>query len=767
MLITTVRRRFHGLSRMLAVWFLAGNVAYATGPAWVQAISAGGSGSDVGNAVKTDQSGNRYVTGSFSATAQFGSQTLTSHGGSDVFLAKYGPGGKLLWIVQAGGIWDDIGSDVAVGAAGNIYITGKVIEKATFQSLNGPSKTVSGINEIIFLAKYSPTGTLLWLQTGIPLGGSNDGFGLAVQPATGTVFLTGRAQGQVTFSSSDGTQHTISSVPMPWQMYLVKYDQNGNFQWGEWNEPNPNTVGYNSIGTKVAADSSGSAYVTGWFEVSSTFRSADGNDVTVTGFSGPPFFPVYPNNAFIVKYDRNGNVKWVNEMGGYKAEGMDVAVSPTGEISLVGFIGNINDGTPAQAMTIVTSQPGGTDVNLGGGKFTSPYNKDVVIATYNNSGVLLKATRLGGSQDEVGIGIAYDHKGNLYVDGVFQAGFTIQDHFLTGTQPYNLFLMKQVPSGWVTWAKKADGAGTNAFEEGIAVESEDTVLVTGAFQNTATFGGLTLNGAGEDVYLAELKGGPCTFTFFPLTANLPNGTTFSMSPNGVNDFGTVIGTGFTDTTPVNNFGFVRSADGAIKLVNGTTSLVDRNDLKVSIGYNASDQVLVDSSGTITPLELSFNNNGFSSRGINNWGNIVGSYNTSSSTSGFKRFSNGGTVKLGFPGASSTFPTSINDHGMIVGSYFVGSGGGQLPQNGFIYSQGSWATLNYPGSLSTNLVGVSNNGVIVGNATDLGLAFRYENGQFKTIVGPNGVGVTVTGISPRFGLIAGTAGPKGGFVATCQ
>ena len=90
----------------------------------------------------------------------------------------------------------------------------------------------------------------------------------------------------------------------------------------------------------------------------------------------------------------------------------------------------------------------------------------------------------------------------------------------------------------------------------------------------------------------------------------------------------------------------------------------------------------------------------------------------------------------------------------------------MPQNGFIYSQGSWATLNYPGSLFTDLVGVSNNNVIVGNATDLGLAFRYENGNFKTIVGPNGENVTVTGISPRFELLVGTAGPKGGFIATC-
>jgi len=568
----------------------------------------------------------------------------------------------------------------------------------------------------------------------------------------------------MTFSSADGSQH---SVPGPglWHMYLVKYDQNGNFQWGEWNQANPNSVGH-----KVAVDSSDSAYVTGWFESSATFHSKDGNDVTLTGLSGPvQNAPDYPDDAFIVKYDSHGNLKWVNDIGGYKAIGTDIATSPKGKISLTGFIGNINAGTPSQAVTIVTSQPGGTNVNLGGGKFTVPYNRDVVIATYKSSGVLLRATRLGGSQTEAGSGIAYDQQGNLYVEGVFQSGLNIQGHFLSGAKPYNMFLMKEAPTGWVAWVKKADGAGTNSFEDNphITVESEDTVLVTGAFQNTAIFGGLTLNSAGaEDIFLAELKAS-CTFTFFPLTTTLPNGTTFSMSPNGVNDFGAVVGTGFTNTNPVNNFGFIRQPNGSIKLVKGTISLVDRNDLRVSIGYSASGQVLVDSSGTITPLQLSIKNNGFFSRGINNWGNIVGSFNTSSSTSGFKRYSNGGTIKLGFPGASSTFPTSINDHGMIVGSYFVGSGGGQLPQNGFIYSQGNWATLNYPGSVFTDLVGVSNNGVIVGNATDLGLAFRYENGKFKPIVGPNGAGVTVTGISPRLGLIVGTAGPKGGFVATCQ
>src|SRR5205814_1013515 len=246
------QRRFSRLSRIVAVWFFAGNLAFAAGPSWVRAIRAGGSGSDAGNAVKTDQAGNQYIAGSFSSNAHFGSQTLSSQGRTDMFLAKYGSGGNLLWVVQAGGVSDDTAYDVAIGAAGNIYVAGRLTDTATFQSLNGPSKTVVGMGETIFLAKYSPIGTLLWVQSGVSGVGTNDGIGLTVQPVTGTVFVTGRGQSQVTFSSADGSQHTVPG-PGTWHMYLVKYDQNGNFKWGEGNQANPTT-----IGIKVEANSSAS-----------------------------------------------------------------------------------------------------------------------------------------------------------------------------------------------------------------------------------------------------------------------------------------------------------------------------------------------------------------------------------------------------------------------------------------------------------------------------------------------------------------------------
>src|SRR5581483_11253687 len=99
----------------------------ASSPVWTSAATFGGSESDRGQAVKVDRNGNRYVTGAFSATAGFpvraaqtdvplapsrfavSRKTLTSAGGTDVFLAKYDSTGTLIWVLQAGGSSDDEG----------------------------------------------------------------------------------------------------------------------------------------------------------------------------------------------------------------------------------------------------------------------------------------------------------------------------------------------------------------------------------------------------------------------------------------------------------------------------------------------------------------------------------------------------------------------------------------------------------------------------------------------------------------------------------
>ncbi len=488
----------------LAVFLLIAVRAQA-GPAphWVQAVSFGGSGADAGAAVRVNRHGDRYVTGSFSSTASFGGKTLTSVGGGDIFLAKYARGGDLLWLIQAGGSGDDAANDVALDRMGNAYVTGWFVSTASFGSASGESKTVTGSDETVFIAKYSPAGTLLWLHTGtVTFVSINRGHGVTVNPDAETVYITGISQGDTTFSSSDGTTHTVPG-PGTWHMFLVKYDQSGNFHWGEWNEASPN-----SIARSVDVDSENSAYLVGWFEGTVTFHSRDGQDQTISGRSEPvQSAPDYPGDAFIAKYDSDGNVKWVNDIGGYKAIATHVAAARRGSISVTGFIGNIDTGTAAQAETIVTSQPGGANINLSGGHFTTPYNRDVFIATYNRGGVLLSATRLGGMLQDGGSGIAYDRAGNLYVAGVFGGTLHVGGQVLTGTKTSNLFILKYA-AGRLAWAKAAEGAGSQGFESNptISLNQSDRVWVTGPFTGTATFEGTTLQSAGaEDIFVANLK----------------------------------------------------------------------------------------------------------------------------------------------------------------------------------------------------------------------------------------------------------------------
>lgn len=58
--------------------------------------------------------------------------------------------------------------------------------------------------------------------------------------------------------------------------------------------------------------------------------------------SGNPRIDGNGRRAFVVNYGANGNVQWVNHIGG-KAIGVDIATSRDGRGSVTGSIGNVAD----------------------------------------------------------------------------------------------------------------------------------------------------------------------------------------------------------------------------------------------------------------------------------------------------------------------------------------------------------------------------------------------------------------------------------------
>ena len=266
---------------------------------------------------------------------------------------------------------------------------------------------------------------------------------------------------------------------------------------------------------------------------------------------------------------------------------------------------------------------------------------------------------------------------------------------------------------------------------------------------------------------------------------LVNGGYRNLFPLGVNDYNTVVGDA-EDDLDFSVRGFTRWSDGSITYFqhNSTaTFFTDRNNDGVTIGM-AGDRFAPGSmdatsftlkGSTFTPLGITVKGktyNKFVVWGRNRYGTIVGTYpDASDHPHGFKRFSDGNTIAIEYPGAAETKAIAINDNGTIVGSY-----SNFLPNNawwhGFIYNNGKWATLDFPGQ-QTQLSGISNQNLIVGNTvegrgsiTESG-AFMYQNGMFKRIQQPNNnVPTSVRGVSLGKGLITGGTGHTG-FIATCK
>ena len=262
----------------------------------------------------------------------------------------------------------------------------------------------------------------------------------------------------------------------------------------------------------------------------------------------------------------------------------------------------------------------------------------------------------------------------------------------------------------------------------------------------------------------------CTFKLFQLN---PSGK--NLSPNGVNDYSTVVGQAGADQ------GFTRFAGGGITYYSvsnsASTYFAARNDSGINIGVYSSQSASTIAKGfmlkgsTFTSIVHPKAVLGTRLTGINKYNSIVGWYADAGDFShGFKRYSNGSFVNFDYPGGQYTIPTGINDSGTIVGWY-----ADNLGAYGFIYHNGQWAQLNYGTTKTTQVFGISNANKIVGVSTsnEPSTSFIYENGTFKVISYPNAFSTQVAGISAN-GIITGTtilnnSDPTSGrgFTATCN
>jgi probable HAF family extracellular repeat protein len=149
----------------------------------------------------------------------------------------------------------------------------------------------------------------------------------------------------------------------------------------------------------------------------------------------------------------------------------------------------------------------------------------------------------------------------------------------------------------------------------------------------------------------------------------------------------------------------------------------------------------------------------SASGINDAGQIVGSFGIGTSLHGFLD-TGGSFTQIDVPDATLTDVRGINDAGQIVGSFDTSRG-----THGFLDTGGSFTQLDVPGqSLSLTFAnGINDAGQIVG----LGLAhsFLYTGGSFALLDVPGGTGTVAFGINDAGQIVGGFDNNTHGFLAT--
>ena len=280
---------------------------------------------------------------------------------------------------------------------------------------------------------------------------------------SGNIIVTGE------FSSTAATfGDTTLTCGGDWCMFIVKYDEVGDFLWAVGADATDDV-----IGRGIAADDSGNVIVIGSFEDTATV----GDTTLITPGD---------DDIFIAKYDRYGHFVWAAQAGGEDYDhGNSIATDDSGNVIVAG-----------EFWSTAATFGDTTLINAGG--------CDIFIAKYDKYGHFVWAVQAGGASSDYGWDIDTDPSGNIVVTGRFAGSATFGDTTLFAAGARDMFVAKYDTAGTFLWAARAGGTGLTEGH-GIAADGSGNSIVTGEFSNTATFGDSTLVAAGiqEDIFIAK------------------------------------------------------------------------------------------------------------------------------------------------------------------------------------------------------------------------------------------------------------------------
>jgi hypothetical protein len=272
----------------------------ATG-ARIYVTRIGGTGTEVGNAIAVDSSGNAYIAGQTDSNnyPTIGSPIQGQNAGTDdAFISKINPTGTaLVYSTYLGGSAGDLATGIALDSSNNAYVSG-ITGSSNFPTTTGAFQTTqSGSFDNGFVTEIKADGSTKIYSTYLGGTGGNDPFGIAVDSA-GEAYVTG--------STSSTNFPTVNPAQISngggLDVFVTKFNSAGSallfstYYGGTLDE----------TATGIALDSFGDAYVTG--------RTASSNYPV----SGSPFQGSLSgtSDAFVTEFSNTGFVEYSSFLGG-------------------------------------------------------------------------------------------------------------------------------------------------------------------------------------------------------------------------------------------------------------------------------------------------------------------------------------------------------------------------------------------------------------------------------------------------------------------
>ena len=389
--------KLDGKTKQIAYIDFIGGTGYDA--AWSVAVDSDGAAVIVGNTLSTDfPRRNPYLL-----QPQFIDQYLYG------FATRVSPdGASLVWSTYTA-IDADYG--VALTSTGSAYIVGGTECLAGFveffPTADAAQRTCDpGDNGEVsygYILRLGKTGGKEYATYFVPAGGAGHANGIsdAVVDAQDNLYITGTTVGTSYLLRPDG------GFGLDDDCYVAKFNRSGQVLWtqrlsGERDEE----------GLRIAADSSGNVYVTG-YTTSQSFPVTTGAFQPKNGSSGQiPNLPVsFLGDAknrplfegFVAKFSSSGDLRYNSYLGGNGDDvGIGIAADSSGRAYVTGY-------TNSQDFHVT---PGAYQTAFGGGQ------ADAFLAVVSADGSRMEqASFFGGKGKDEGYQVALDRDGNLWLAG--------------------------------------------------------------------------------------------------------------------------------------------------------------------------------------------------------------------------------------------------------------------------------------------------------------------------------------------------------------